>query len=111
MLVWLAHFVSRHRRVVIGVCVALTLFGVFAASQVNKRWFQSFSIPGYSAYETNQRTFGIFHTGIRPPVVVVFHADSDVTTGANATAIKSAMVNAALVVPAVRYIGPCTGGF
>ena len=44
MLARLAHVVSRHRRKVIFAWVALTLFGVFSASQVSKRWFQSFSI-------------------------------------------------------------------
>src|SRR5262249_54440920 len=48
-----------------------------------------------SAYETNQRTLHLFRTGIRPPVVVVFHANGDVTTGENADAIRSAMQSAA----------------
>jgi uncharacterized membrane protein YdfJ with MMPL/SSD domain len=42
----LAHFIVRHRRVVIGAWVVLTVFGAFSASQVSKRWFESFSIPG-----------------------------------------------------------------
>ena len=56
MLARLAHFVARHRWPVIGVWIVLTLFGGFSAGQVSKRWYQSFSIPGYSAYEANQRT-------------------------------------------------------
>ena len=75
MLARLAHVVSRHRRKVIFAWVALTLFGAFSASQVSKRWYQSFSIPGKSAYEANQRTLKTFGTGIRPPDVVVFHTD------------------------------------
>ena len=42
-------------RAVIGVWIVLTIFGMFSAGQVSKRWFESFSIPGYSAYEANQR--------------------------------------------------------
>ena len=109
MLARLAHIVARHRWKVIGAWIVLTLFGGFAAGQVSKRWFQSFSIPGYSAYETNQRTLQEFGTGIRPPIVVVFHAAGDVTTGANATAIKAAMQRAAKAVPRVRLsteVGP-----
>jgi uncharacterized membrane protein YdfJ with MMPL/SSD domain len=49
MLAPLAHFVHRHRLLVVGVWVALTLFGAFGAQQVSKRWFESFSIPGYAA--------------------------------------------------------------
>src|SRR5579862_778866 len=99
LLAHLAHVVSRHRRKVIGVWVLLTLFGVFAASQVSKRWYQSFSIPGYSAYETNQRTFQEFGTGIRPPDVVVFHTAGDAT---KSTPIEQAMARAAKAVPGGR---------
>ncbi len=109
MLEALAHFISRHRRKVIFAWVLLTLFGVFAAGQVNKRWFQSFSIPGYSAYETNQRTLQEFGTGIRPPNVVVFHSSEDVTTGATAAAIEAAMARAAKAVPRAQLsaaVGP-----
>ena len=52
----LAHVIARHRWPVIGIWLVLTLFGAFAAGKVSKRWYQSFSIPGYSAYEANQRT-------------------------------------------------------
>ena len=56
LLARLAHVIVRRRRIVIGVWIVLTLFGAFSAGQVSKRWFESFSIPGYSAYEANQRT-------------------------------------------------------
>src|SRR5205085_10292949 len=55
MLASLARFVFRHRLLVLGAWIALTAFGAFAASAVSSRWFESFSIPGYSAYETNQK--------------------------------------------------------
>jgi RND superfamily putative drug exporter len=99
MLARLAHVVSRHRRKVIFAWVALTLFGAFSASQVSKRWFQSFSIPGKSAYEANQRTLKTFGTGIRPPNVVVFHTSGDATKSA---AIAAAMKRAAAATPGGR---------
>src|SRR6476469_1678637 len=99
MLARLAHVVSRHRRKVIFAWVALTLFGAFSASQVSKRWYQSFSIPGKSAYEANQRTLKTFGTGIRPPDVVVFHTAGDAT---KSTAIAAAMRRAAAAVPRSR---------
>jgi putative drug exporter of the RND superfamily len=99
MLAGLAHVVSRHRRKVIFAWLLLTLFGMFAASQVSKRWYQSFSIPGKPAYEANQRTLEQFGTGIRPPILVVFHTDGDATTGANAAAIEAAMARATKAVP------------
>ena len=49
MLARLAHLIARKRWYVIGVWIVLTLFGGFAAGQVSKRWYQSFSIPGKSA--------------------------------------------------------------
>jgi RND superfamily putative drug exporter len=79
LLARLAHLVARRRKAIIAVWVVLTLFGGFAAGQVSKRWFQSFSIPGRSAYETNQRTLHTFGVGVRPPNVVVFQTTGDAT--------------------------------
>jgi RND superfamily putative drug exporter len=99
MLGRLAHLVSRHRKKVIVLWIVLTLFGAFAASQVSKRWYQSFSIPGKSAYEANQRTLKEFGTGVRPPDVVVFHTAGDATKRA---AIAAAMRRAAEAMPGSR---------
>jgi RND superfamily putative drug exporter len=90
----LAHFIVRHRRVVIVAWAVLTVFGAFSAGQVSKRWFESFSIPGYSSYEANQRTLQTFGTGEQAPLVAVFHSDGDVT---KATGIKNAISAAANV--------------
>ena len=75
----LAHVIARRRRIVIAAWVVLTLFGAFSAGQVSKRWFESFSIPGYSSYEANQRTLKTFGTGEQAPLVAVFKAPGDVT--------------------------------
>src|SRR3954453_23460633 len=99
MLARLAHLIARRRWYVIGAWLVLTLFGGFAAGQVSKRWFQSFSIPGKSAYESDQRTFDTFHTGIRPPNVVVFHTNGDAT---KSDAIKHAMARASKQSPGSR---------
>src|SRR3954463_13284747 len=96
MLASLAHVISRHRRLVIGVWIVLTLFGAFAAGKVSKRWYQSFSIPGYSAYEANVRTLHVFGTGMRPPNVVVFHTSGDATKSND---IRAAMARAAKSAP------------
>ncbi|HZQ89022.1 MAG TPA: MMPL family transporter [Gaiellaceae bacterium] len=95
MLARLAHVIVRRRRWVIGLWLALTLFGAFSAGQLSKRWFQSFSIPGYSAYEANQRTIERFGTGQQAPLVAVFHANGDVTkvAGLEAAVEKAAAVN------------------
>ena len=91
MLARLAHLVARRRWTVIGAWVVLTLFGGFAAAQVSKRWYQSFSIPGKSAYEASQRTLHAFGVGRRPPNVVVFHTAGDAT---KSDAIRAAMQRA-----------------
>ena len=91
MLARLAHFVARHRWPIIAVWIVLTLFGGFAAGRVSKRWYQSFSIPGKSAYEANQRTLNAFGVGVRPPNVVVFQTKGDATkSGAIRAAIQRA---------------------
>src|SRR5881397_200085 len=99
LLARLAHLVARRRWYVIGVWIILTLFGGFAAGQVSKRWYQSFSIPGKSAYEADQRTLKQFGTGVRPPNVVVYHTNGDATTS---DAIKASMQRAAGAIPGSR---------
>jgi RND superfamily putative drug exporter len=99
MLARLTHVITRHRWLVIGTWIVLTVFGAFAAGQVSKRWYQSFSIPGKSAYEANQRTLKRFGTGVRPPNVVVFHTGGDAT---KSDAIKLAMQRAAATMPGAR---------
>src|SRR6478752_7183194 len=99
MLARLTHLVTRHRWLVIGTWIVLTMFGAYAAGQVSKRWYQSFSIPGKSAYEANQRTLKRFGTGVRPPNVVVFHTGGDAT---KSDAIKLAMQRAAATMPGAR---------
>jgi RND superfamily putative drug exporter len=99
MLARLAHVIARHRWPIIGVWLVLTLFGGYAAGQVSKRWFQSFSIPGYSAYEANQRILKQYGTGERAPNVVVFHTAGDATKN---QAIRAAMDRAAKATPGSR---------
>ncbi|HEY8407555.1 MAG TPA: MMPL family transporter [Gaiellaceae bacterium] len=100
MLARLAHIIARHRWKVIALWIVLTLFGGFAAGQVSKRWYQSFSIPGKSAYEANQRTFHAFGTGLRPPdVVVARDPHGDVTKSA---AVEAAFARAARTQPGAR---------
>jgi putative drug exporter of the RND superfamily len=92
----LAHVMSRRRYAVIGIWIGLTIFGGYAAGQVSKRWYQSFSIPGKSAYEASQRTLKAFDVGVRPPNVVVFHSHGDITKSG---AVKAAMARAAAANP------------
>jgi putative drug exporter of the RND superfamily len=99
MLAGLAHVIVRRRKLVIGAWLVLTIFGAFSAGQVSKRWYQSFSIPGYSAYEANQRTLKTFGTGQQAPLVAVFHASGDVTKQAG---IAKAIDRAAAVNPGSR---------
>ena len=86
----LARFVMRHRRLVAGVWIVLTIFGAFAAGQVSKRWLEQFSIPGFSAYEANQRTLDTFGTGAQAPNIAVIRVKGDVTksTAARETVAK-----------------------
>ena len=94
MLTRLAHLVHRRRGRFVALWAVLTAFGVFATMQVSNRWFESFSIPGYSAYETNQRTLKTFGTGEQAPLVAVFQSKGDVTRQDLTPAIeKAAAVN------------------
>src|SRR5438034_1356354 len=95
MLARLAHLVHRRRGRVVGLWIVLTLFGVFATSRVSSRWFESFSIPGYSAYETNQKALHTFGTGEQAPQIAVFHSRGDVTkqTGIAAAIRRAQLAN------------------
>jgi RND superfamily putative drug exporter len=79
-MVRLARIVMRHRLLVVAIWIVLTFVGGFSASKLSDRWFQSFSIPGYSAYEANQRTLKAFGSGEQVPLVVVLtKPDGDIT--------------------------------
>src|ERR687887_2104567 len=75
----LAHLVLRRRRAIVLAWIALTLLGAYSAKAVSSRWLEQFSIPGYSAYEANQRALKIFGSGEQPPHVALFTAKGDVT--------------------------------
>jgi RND superfamily putative drug exporter len=96
----IARLVIRHRRLVLGAWIALTLVGMFSASQLSKRWFESFSIPGYSGYEANQRTLKLFGSGEQPPLVVVLSSPGKDVTGVPDT--RRAIDAAAGAVPGAR---------
>src|SRR5437588_1202442 len=95
----LAHFVLRHRRLLIIAWIGLTLFGGFSAKEVSSRWLEQFSIPGYSAYEANQRALKTFGTGEQAPLVAVFHSSGDVT---KLRGLERAVTAAARPVPGAR---------
>jgi RND superfamily putative drug exporter len=99
MLARLAHAVVRRRKLVIAAWLVLTLFGAFSAQKVSDRWSEHFSIPGYSAYETNQKVFHTYGNGAQPPLVAVFRSNGDVT---QEPAIKDAIAKAAALVPGAR---------
>ena len=79
MLGGLGHFVFRRRKLIVVAWIGLAIFGAYSASQVSKRWLEQFSIPGYPAYEANQRALKTFGTGEQPPLVAVFTSKGDVT--------------------------------
>jgi putative drug exporter of the RND superfamily len=80
----LAELIMHHRRIVAGGWIVLTIFGAFSASEVSKRWLEQFSIPGFSAYEANQRTLAKFGTGAQAPNIAVIRVKGDVTKSAAA---------------------------
>jgi putative drug exporter of the RND superfamily len=80
----LARVIMRHRRIVAGGWIVLTIFGGYSAAQVSKRWLEQFSIPGFSAYEANQRTLRTFGSGEQAPNVAVVRVKGDVTKSAAA---------------------------
>src|SRR5580765_7857696 len=107
MLERLAHVIVRRRWWVIGVWIALTLVGAFSAGQLSKRWFQSFSIPGYSGYETNQKTLKLFKSGEYPPMLALSHTGGDITKLAR---LQKAVASAQSALPGPRMSSFWTTG-
>jgi RND superfamily putative drug exporter len=96
----LARLVMRHRLLVVGIWILLAVVGAFSAMQLSSRWFQSFSIPGFSAYEANQRTLKTFGSGEQVPLVVVMTSPGrDIT---QVPGLGKAIENAASVVKGSR---------
>jgi RND superfamily putative drug exporter len=86
----LARLILRRRKAVVAAWFVLTVIGAVSAGQI--KWFESFSIPGYSAYEANQRTLNDFGSGLNTPLVVVVTTKGDVThTRGVAQAIQAAV--------------------
>jgi RND superfamily putative drug exporter len=97
----LARFVFRRRKTVIGVWLALTIFGAYSAARVSNRWLEQFSIPGYSGYEANQRTLHTFGSGEQFALVGVISAPGrDVT---KVPGVAQAFAKAAAKNPGGRY--------
>ncbi|MFN0153624.1 MAG: MMPL family transporter [Gaiella sp.] len=99
MLDRLATLVIRHRTAVIGLWLVLTFIGGIAAVKVSDRWLEDFSIPGYEAYESNQRAVKALGSGEIEPFVAVFEADGDVT---RIPGIETAIAKAAAATPGAR---------
>jgi RND superfamily putative drug exporter len=107
MLERLARFTIRRRRWVVVAWALLVVVSLFTTSRLADRWFESFSIPGYAAYEANQRTLETFGSGAYPPLVAVFRSDGDVT---KVTAIRGAVDKGAAVWPGSRVSSYFTTG-
>jgi putative drug exporter of the RND superfamily len=103
----LAHFVMHHRRLVAGVWIVLTIFGAFSAQQVSKRWLEQFSIPGFSAYEANQRTLKTFGSGAQAPNIAVVRVKGDVT---KSTAARQTLARVSQGFPTFRTSSYYTTG-
>ena len=103
MLANLARLVLRRRWIIVGAWIILTFAGAFAAGQLSKRWFESFSIPGFPAYEANQRTLRTFGSGEQAPLVAVFTTREKDVTGV--AGIEPAIDAAAKQIPGRVRVG------
>jgi RND superfamily putative drug exporter len=111
----LARLVIRIRWLVVAAWIVLTFVGMFSAAKLSDRWFESFSIPGYSAYEANQRTLQAFGSGEQVPLVVVLtDKNRDITTvpgvegaiGAAAGVVRGGRVGSWFETKSDMYLSP-----
>src|SRR5262245_27447807 len=80
----LARLIMHHRRIVAGGWIVLPILCGVPARPASKRWLETFSIPGYSAYEANQRTLKTFGSGAQAPNIAVIRVKGDATKSAAA---------------------------
>ncbi|MGQ0845654.1 MAG: MMPL family transporter [Sporichthyaceae bacterium] len=81
----LAHFVLRHRRLIVVAWLLAMVFGGFAASKATERLTVDFSLPGQQGYETSKKILDLYGNGGptgNPPEIVVVTAPEgqDITT-------------------------------
>jgi putative drug exporter of the RND superfamily len=95
----LTNIVTHHRRAVIIVWTVLTLFGMFAAGKMADRFAVEFGVPGYSAYEANQRTLATLGSGEIEPFIAVLSTSGDITKVAG---VDRAITTAAAATPGSR---------
>ncbi len=99
----LGHAVVRRRIPIIITWILLLLAGGAAAGKLADRWFESFSIPGFSAYEANQRTLETFGTGEQAPLIAVLTDPTrDITT---VDGVQKAIAAAAGAMPKPVRVG------
>jgi RND superfamily putative drug exporter len=69
----LARWVLRHKRLVVGFWVAVTIAAFAAIGPAGKSLSQQFSVPGHDGFETNQQIAAIYGSGgdVAPLVPVV----------------------------------------
>jgi RND superfamily putative drug exporter len=104
----LARLVLRRRKTIIGVWLVLTVFGAYSSARVANRWLESFSIPGYSAYEADQQMVRTFGTGSQAPLVALITAPGRDVTKVNG--VGAAFAQAAAKNPGARYSDYFTTG-
>ena len=100
MLESLAHFVIRHRKAVLVVWIALTIFGGFAAPRATDRMLTTFTLPGSKSFQNSEQIMRAFGNGAQNPMVLVFHDPTGNVT--QAPGIEQAVDAAAKVNPGSR---------
>ncbi|MEW6583660.1 MAG: MMPL family transporter [Actinomycetota bacterium] len=87
--------------------LVIAVIGMFTAGQAADRFTQRFSVPGYSAYETNKRIHEQFGNGRNASLVAVLQSDRDITT---VPGVEGAIAKAAAENPGSRVASWFTTG-
>jgi putative drug exporter of the RND superfamily len=111
MMVWLTRWVLRHRLVVVGTWLVLTVGGVVAASSLGGALSPKFSVPG-SAVRTSARIAHQFGSGgqVAPLVGVVRAPGGDLASPRYAAEARLAFARLAAAEPGSRLASYATTG-
>jgi RND superfamily putative drug exporter len=101
----LAHFVLRHRRLVVAAWIVLLVAGALGAGRATKRLTFDFSLPGQSGYETAKQIDRIYgNGGLLAPTILVVTVPRGETVRADASVIASAVERLRHTEPQLRFI-------
>jgi putative drug exporter of the RND superfamily len=109
----ITHWALRHKRLVVGLWLALTILGMAFSKKATESLSQEYSVPGQQSYQTNTLLTSMYHGGgDSAPLVAVVTLPAGTTAGAPAVtaAVRELTARIEQAVPHSRAASYATTG-